>query len=164
MQMIFLSPGWTLLLCFLLWPVFQLVPVAVCLAMPDRLFDPRKFPYRSVCWEAEGRVYRRYLRVDRWKPLLPDGGALFKKSVRKRHLDCRSPAELDRFLTESCRGELTHWLAILPVGVFALFTPVGVFLLMILYALVINLPCIIAQRYNRPRVASLRANLQRNGR
>jgi glycosyl-4,4'-diaponeurosporenoate acyltransferase len=154
MPLIPLSPGWMILLCFLLWPVFQLVPVAVCLAMPDRLFRPTRFPYHPFRWESGGRIYRRYLKVERWKQFLPDGGALFRKGVRKRHLDCRDPEELERFLIESCRGELTHWLAMMPVGVFALFTPVGVFLLMILYALVINMPCIIAQRYNRPRIAS----------
>ncbi|MHB8963883.1 MAG: glycosyl-4,4'-diaponeurosporenoate acyltransferase CrtO family protein [Saccharofermentanales bacterium] len=160
MQRIFLPGGLTVLLCFLLWTIFQLLPVLLCLRMPDRMFRYQKFIYRTFRWEDGGRIYGRVLKVHRWKKLLPDGGGLFKKGLRKRNIDCRSSAALERFLTESCRGELSHWLAILPVWVFGLFTPVGVFLIMILYALVINMPCIIAQRFNRPRIAVLLVRLK----
>lgn len=48
-----------------------------------------------------------------------------------------------------------HWLGILPFWVFGLFAPPGVIWIMLAYALIVNLPCIIAQRYNRPRVYAL---------
>ncbi|MEN6550544.1 MAG: glycosyl-4,4'-diaponeurosporenoate acyltransferase, partial [Candidatus Cryosericum sp.] len=44
------------------------------------------------------------------------------------------------------------WLAIFPFWVFWFFTPPTVPWLMLGYALAVNLPCIVVQRYNRPRV------------
>jgi glycosyl-4,4'-diaponeurosporenoate acyltransferase len=50
---------------------------------------------------------------------------------------------------------MIHWLAILPFRVFGFFTPPIVILYMLIYALAINMPCIIAQRYNRPRIVRI---------
>ncbi|MEA5061120.1 MAG: hypothetical protein VB015_01720 [Erysipelotrichaceae bacterium] len=60
-----------------------------------------------------------------------------------------------QFLIESARGELTHWLAILPFWVFGFFAPSYIIPIMLAYALIVNLPCIIVQRYNRPRIKKL---------
>ena len=78
-----------------------------------------------------------------------------KRSYKKRNLTDYSEENLKRFLIETSRGELTHWLGILPFLVFGLFAPPFVIWIMLLYALIVNLPCIIAQRYNRPRVYAL---------
>jgi glycosyl-4,4'-diaponeurosporenoate acyltransferase len=64
---------------------------------------------------------------------------------------------LETFVIETCRAELTHWLAMVPVPVFFLWNkwPVGVF--MIFYALAANMPCILVQRYNRARLVRVLA-------
>ena len=88
--------------------------------------------------------------------MLPDGGSIWgKKGFKKRQLADLSNENLNRFLTESARGELTHWLAIFPFWVFGFFAPPQVVWMMLVYALLINLPCIMAQRYNRPRIRRL---------
>ena len=62
---------------------------------------------------------------------------------------------MERFLLKSCRAELGHLLAITPFWVFGFFLPpIGIFI-MLLYAIIINVPCIFAQRYNRPRIKAL---------
>lgn len=156
MQIIFLPGVWMLLLCFLLWPIFQLSAVFLCLNLPDRFFLPDGFFFRSHPFEKGGRIYDVLFRVSRWKHLLPDGGSLWKKrGYKKKHLESCSEANLNRFLIESARGEMSHWLAIFPFWVFGLFTPPIVPWMMLAYALAVNLPCIIAQRYNRPRVKNL---------
>ncbi|MHB1454806.1 MAG: glycosyl-4,4'-diaponeurosporenoate acyltransferase CrtO family protein [Saccharofermentanales bacterium] len=160
MQIFYWPAGLTVIICFLLWLIFQLAPVLICLKLPDSIFQHAKFIFRTFRWEDEGRIYSRLFQVQRWKKRLPDGGALFGKGLRKKQIDCHSLPALDRFLTESCRGELSHWLAILPVWVFGLFTPPGVLLIMIVYALALNMPCIIAQRFNRPRICALSTRLR----
>ncbi len=156
MQIIFLSEALTIILCFLVWPVLQVGAALICLNMPDRCFLPDGFFFRTHRFEKGGQLYDRIFKVSRWKHLLPDGGMVCKKrGFKKKRLDSFTEDNLNRFLVESARGELTHWLAILPFWIFGFFAPARVIWYMLLYALLINIPCIIAQRYNRPRVHRL---------
>ena len=153
MQVIFLPVGWMVALCFIVWPVLQVGAAFIALFLPDRIYTPDRFFFKAHRFEREGRIYDQIFKVSRWKHLLPDGGMVWKKhGYAKKHLTDFSPQNLSRFLIESARGELTHWLAILPFWVFGFFTPPGVVWLMLLYALAVNMPCILAQRYNRPRI------------
>jgi glycosyl-4,4'-diaponeurosporenoate acyltransferase len=94
--------------------------------------------------------------VHKWKRFLPDGGAFVKGGFRKKTVRV-DPDGLSRYLTESCRGELTHWLAILPFWIFGFFLPGKLIWLMLSYAIVVNIPCIVVLRYNRPRVSGILA-------
>jgi glycosyl-4,4'-diaponeurosporenoate acyltransferase len=133
-----------------------LAAALICLNLPDRFFSPDSFLFRSHILERDERLYNRLFGVRRWKHLLPDGGNILKKQgFRKKKLDDFSEETLQRFLIESARGELTHWFAIFPFWLFWLFTPPIVPWIMLVYALLVNIPCIIAQRYNRPRVLRL---------
>ena len=153
MRVIFLSEVLTIILCFVAWPVLQVTAALICLYLPDRYFSPDSYFFRTHRFEKEGRIYDHIFRVSRWKHLLPDGGAILKKrGFKKKKLEGHSKEYLNRFLVESARGELTHWLAILPFWIFGFFTPPQVIWYMLVYALLVNLPCIIAQRYNRPRI------------
>lgn len=87
-----------------------------------------------------------------------------KKGYKKRELDNFSEENLVRFLRESCRAELTHWLVILPFWVFGFFLTATETWVMLLYGLLANLPCIIVQRYNRPRFLKLLEKTQSNQR
>lgn len=156
MRVIYLSETWTILLCFIVWMLIQVSAAIFCLRLPDSCLSPDSFFFKTHFFEKEGQIYDRFFRVRKWKQCLPDGGAVWKKrGFRKRNLKNFSPEYLNRFLIESVRGELTHWLAIIPFWVFGFFTPPGVVWIMLLYALLVNLPCIITQRFNRPRLQRL---------
>ena len=156
MRILFLSDGWTIALCFIVWPVLQVLAALTCLKISDRRFSPQSIPFRTYTFEKDGYIYDRIFRVSRWKHLLPDGGmVLNKKGFKKKHLVDISEETLNRFLVESARGELTHWLAILPFWIFGFIAPTKVIWYMLIYTLLVNFPCIIAQRYNRPRVQKL---------
>ena len=160
MQVFFLNPYITISLFIIIWAVVPLLLAYLCVKLPDRMFEPERFLWRAHGWEREGQVYETIFHVKRWKHLLPDGGGVWKKhAYKKRSLTDYSEKNLHRFLVESARGELTHWLGILPFCVFGLFAPPVVIWIMLGYALVVNLPCIIAQRYNRPRVLALLTRL-----
>ena len=160
MQIFFPSTALTIALFFAIWAIVPLLLAWVCLHLPDRLFSQRRFFWRSHRWEHGGRVYETVFRIRSWKHLLPDGGNVWKsRGYQKRKLADYSEANLNRFLVESARGELTHWLGILPFWVFGLFAPPFVIWIMLFYALIVNLPCILAQRYNRPRIEALRRRL-----
>jgi glycosyl-4,4'-diaponeurosporenoate acyltransferase len=129
--------------------------------LPIRLFSPRQWLYRARGWERGGRVYERHLGVKRWKDWLPDGAALFAGGFRKAGLEAASLEHLQRFERETCRGEAVHWAVLATSGFFFLWNPWGAGLLMIVYAVAANLPCILIQRYNRLRLA--RAIATRSG-
>ena len=67
----------------------------------------------------------------------------------------RSPEYCRLFIKETCRAELFHWLVFALAPLFYLWNEWRVATLMIPYALLANVPCIIAQRYNRPRLTRM---------
>ncbi len=156
MQVFFLSEPVTILLFVVIWAVVPMVLAFLCLYLPDRFFEPAILFWRSRAFEKNGQFYEQVFHVRKWKHLLPDGGNVWKKrGYQKKNLSDFSEENLHRFLIETSRGELVHWLGILPFWVFGFFAPPGVIWIMLAYALIVNLPCIIAQRYNRPRIYEL---------
>ena len=162
MQIFYFSDSQTLILFFILWPAFQVSAALISLRMKDSYFSYRSPLYRSRKWEKNGQIYQQIFRVRSWKRYLPDGGALLKGGYAKKHLDFPSKERLEKYLLESCRAELAHELAILPFWIFGFFAPPKVILFMFLYSIAVNMPCIITQRFNRPRVARLLERVRNN--
>ncbi|MHB0856368.1 MAG: glycosyl-4,4'-diaponeurosporenoate acyltransferase CrtO family protein [Anaerolineae bacterium] len=151
MRLVTLPTVWTVALDFVAWFIIHLGVAYLSLKLPDRLLDHHLWLYRSRPWERGGSIYQRLLHVRRWKRWLPDGAALFGRAVDKR-IRSRRDDHLETWILESCRAELCHWMAIAPALLFFLWNPPGVGVFMVVYAIGFNTPCIIAQRYNRPRV------------
>jgi glycosyl-4,4'-diaponeurosporenoate acyltransferase len=150
-----LSAGWLVALDAGAWLVIHLGVSFFASRLPLSWFDPDGWPYRTRDWEHGGRVYDRVFLIRAWKRLLPDGAALFRAGFRKRRMSGRSPQYCRTFARETCRAELCHWLAFALVPAFFLWNPSYVAWLMVPYALASNLPCIVAQRFNRPRLVAL---------
>ncbi len=155
MQIIELTPICTLALCIILWPVIQAAISILCLLIKDKHLSNSSFIFKTHSWEAGGEIYNRFFKIRKWKKFLPDGAAVLKSGYKKKHLNNSSIENLEKFVIESCRAELQHWLSILPFWIFGLFAPTYILKYMLIYALIVNLPCAIAQRYNRPRVVNL---------
>ncbi len=156
MPILVLPPLPSLLLYTALWIIFQFGAAFIALRIiPDSFYRYDKGIFKPFAFEKNGQIYRRLFRVHRWKKYLPDGAAISKKGYRKKKLPPPQPDNLEKFLLESCRAEMTHLIAIFPFWVFIFIGSPLIVVLMLIYALLINLPCIIAQRYNRPRLARL---------
>jgi len=102
-------------------------------------------------FEVGGGWYQRRLRVKTWKRWLPEAGRAFG-GRSKRHLPAGGEGGLPTFLAECRRAERTHWLILAATPVFALWNPPGLFLAMVGFALVANIPCLFVLRYNRARL------------
>jgi glycosyl-4,4'-diaponeurosporenoate acyltransferase len=151
--------GWTIALFAAIWFLLHLAASVICHRVNEKYLTIDAALFKSRTWEQEGKIYDRFLRVKKWKKLLPEI-YLFRQGEFKGALYNQEPgagrkALLEQYLLESCRAELSHWLAILPFWIFGFFAPPAVILYMLLYALAANLPCIIVQRFNRPRIARL---------
>jgi glycosyl-4,4'-diaponeurosporenoate acyltransferase len=121
--------------------------------MPLDRFFPGGWIYRTRNWELKGSFYSRYVAIRKWKHLLPDGSPLLgEKGFPKKHLGKKNTEYMNLFLQETCRAELTHWVIMLFGPFFFLWNPLWVGFLMIAYAIIENLPLVMAQRYNRIRL------------
>jgi len=109
--------------------------------------------------EREARVYLG-IRVHTWKRLLPDAGGWFKRNGRKDALIVKDVTVLQQFVIESRRAEMVHWLVFALAPTFFLWNPAPVAWLMVGFGVLINVPCLIALRYNRRRVVLLIARVE----
>ena len=115
---------------------------------------------RTRRFETAAR-YRRWLRINRWKDKVPEAGGLFRGGVSKSELPSYDDAGLQLFVRETRRAELGHWWALCCGPLFVLWNPPLAAALLIGYGVVVNLPFIVIQRYNRIRT---RAVIERRSR
>ena len=110
---------------------------------------------RQRSFEAGGRWYRDRLRIHRWKDRLPEAGALFAGGLSKRRLPAYDADGLELFARETRRAELAHWWAMSCGPLFALWNPPLATALLVAYGVLVNLPFVLIQRYNRFRIEAL---------
>ncbi len=123
-------------------------------ALPRRWFSPQGVFWRPFSWEKEGRIYRK-VGIERWKDHLPDASRHARDMEPKTLSGDRTAAHLLRLVQETCVAELIHWLLwlISPVLLLVMKRPWSI-VMTVLYGLS-NLPFILIQRYNRPRLLRL---------
>ena len=125
--------------------------------LPKRWFHPDRGPWRSFVFEKEGRLYER-LKIKRWQNFLPDMSRILPGVMPAKKMGVGyTAAQLDTMIRETCVAELTHvllCLAALPCLV--LWRGPGGAAVFGVYVLG-NLPFILIQRYNRPRLRRLYA-------
>ena len=148
-----LPSGWVMALNVAGWPIIQLGLAWAFMRTPVTRFNPPA----SRPWERGGRCYERVFGIKRWKDWLPDAARWFGGGFAKGALAGTDPDYLRRFIVETWRGELCHWCALGCAPVFFLWNPWWADLIMVSYAVLANLPCILAQRYNRLRLWRLLA-------
>ncbi len=125
-------------------------------ALPRAHFSAGKFPYRTAEWEKNGRVYER-LGIKRWKDLMPDMSRIMPDMVKKkltRNIVCGEG--YDTLIRETCVAECVHyWLIALSAGIFLFWRGALAAAFWLVYNVLGNVPFIIIQRYNRPRLVLL---------
>ena len=144
-----------LLINLILGAVWHCGSFFLCVAMPLNHFSPDRWLYRPHRWEKEGRFYSDVLHINKWKDHLPQHTG--KNGFSKSHLDSVSVEYIDRFISETCRGEWNHTTNCLFTAVlFIINTPIMGLLLSVLLVAG-NFPFIFIQRYNRFRLQKLRS-------
>ena len=123
--------------------------------LPRAWFRPDRRPFRPGRWESP--IFERVLAVRRWKSWLPDAAPWFG-GFPKATLRSRDSAYLAAFQAETCRGEAAH---LAQTGALLLCLgwnpwPVAASVI-IAYAFLANLPCVIVQRHTRRRIGRLLA-------
>ncbi len=124
--------------------------------LPKDWFDSRAFPYAAFPFERGGKLYDK-IQIKKWQNRLPDMSKILPFLMPPKRMTAKMDANtLRRMLQETCVAEFIHWLLFL--GGFGLCRllpwPWGLILALV-YNLLGNLPFILIQRYNRPRLQRL---------
>lgn len=140
---------------FIIWPIIMTVPAYIFYKMPKHKFNPNSFLFKKTFFEKDGLIYEKVFFVKKWKHLLPDGAALVKNGFRKKKLKNASKEYINDFIIETCKAEATHIAPIFLSFLFAIYNPPYIVLIMFIFAVITNIPCIIVQRYNRIRLVNM---------
>jgi glycosyl-4,4'-diaponeurosporenoate acyltransferase len=125
-----------------------------------RRLDHDTWVTRPRAFEQGGRFYERKLRIRSWKDRLPEAGATFRGGFSKSRIEGRSDAHLLRFVAETRRAEYVHWANAAAGPLFIVFVPLWIVGVMTTFGLLVHLPFIAIQRYNRARLQRTLARRQ----
>lgn len=124
--------------------------------LPKRWFRGDRFPFRSFSFERDGKIYDR-IRIKTWQNKVPDMSRILPKVMPAKRLAGNGKEGLPRMVQETCVAEFIHaLLSVLSLFCLYLWPGVGGAVIVVLYVLG-NLPYILIQRYNRPRLMKLLA-------
>ncbi len=121
--------------------------------LPKHWFHSDAFPFR--CGEKEARFYR-LLRVKDWQSKVPDMSKIFVRIMPPKRINAETLTDLPRMLAETCVAELIHvMLSLAGLACLWIWPGPGGALFTAAYLLLGNVPFILIQRYNRPRLQKL---------
>jgi len=141
--------------CFWYFIITGVIAFFVGRLLPKKWFRADMFPYRSYKFEQEGRIYDK-LNIRKWQNKVPDMSKILPFMMPAKNLSGNFRERLPRMLQETCVAELIHTLNCF-AGLYCLklYPGIGGVIILILYITLFNLPFIIIQRYNRPRLQRL---------
>lgn len=141
------------LLCLIYAATLGLVSFLLGRELPKSWLHPDQFPFRTYAWEEN---LWKALKIRSWQAKVPDMSKVFPKLMPAKALTQKTAQDLPLMIQETCVAELTHGLLCL-AGLFLLklWPGVGGILLTVIYIVFGNLPFLLIQRYNRPRLQRL---------
>ncbi len=148
------APWLMLTLNVLIWPIAHIAIARYTLKLPDQQFQRDTWLYRLKGFETV-RYFVKILKIRFWKRWIPDGATIFNEGFKKKKLLGTQTEYLVLFIQETRRAEYSHLLQIFPALIFFIFNSFFVSMIMVVYALVFNVPLMILQRYNRLRFLTL---------
>lgn len=122
--------------------------------IPRAYINYSRFPFKEYRFERGGKLYHIF-GIEKWKLKLPDISEYIKSVFPKKveHEAARDSLYFARFANETCVSELVHFVLILISPVYILLNwDMDWGIAVMLIDIVVNIPFIMVQRYNRPRL------------
>lgn len=146
--------------CLLYIAALGVVFFVVGRLVPKSWFKADHFPWR--CYSYEQAIWKA-LRVKQWQAKVPDMSRIFTNIMPAKKLKRQTLSDLPRMIQETCVAEWTHGiLSIAGLAMLWFWTGIGGICMTAVYILLGNLPFIVVQRFNRPRLQKLLLKQQRN--
>ncbi len=139
----------------LIWFSLHMLAVYICHKTPDKVYAKYRAWFRPRGWEQGGQVYKRWFFIHRWKHLFPDGGQINDRGFAKARLESSQTAYLGTFVLETMRAEAIHWLGLGSLVIYCLLHPFPFGLFWAVGLTIFDIPFIMIQRHNRPRLERL---------
>ena len=146
--------------CFMYLCLIGILGFFIGRILPKGWFHPDGILFRTCAFEKNGTIYNR-LKVKRWMNKVPDMSRILPGMMPPKSLSPGiGPKQLDLAIRETCIAEFVH-LALGLLGFFCvlIWEGIGGRILALLY-LIGNLPYIIIQRYNRPKLMRVAERLR----
>ncbi|MBQ6504577.1 MAG: hypothetical protein IJI57_11760 [Flexilinea sp.] len=123
--------------------------------------DPEGFLFKERAWELGGKIYEK-LHIKSWQARIPDVSQVLRRWMPQKKLNVGFTAETVRtMISETCTAEAVHSLLNLAgLWLLGLWRGVGGVVMYLIYVILGNLPFILVQRYNRPRLKALLTHLE----
>lgn len=123
--------------------------------IPQCWLEPQKGIFKCFPVEQEGKLYER-IGIKRWQKKVPDMSRVLPFMMPPKNLLGDYQSRLPVMIRETCKAELTHCLlCVAGLPVLGILPGLGGVAVYLLYVTVFNLPYILIQRYNRPRLIRL---------
>ncbi len=136
----------------LYWFIVQMVIAQLGTRISYKYLEKDNIYFRTWNFEQEGRLWQQLVKVQYWKRHLPDGKHINPNIVSKTTFDISNNMnEIRQFILETRRAELVHLLSIIPIIAFFKSSK-SVKIINLFYVIIANVPCVIVQRYNRPKL------------
>lgn len=127
--------------------------------LPKKWFQYDKFPYVIYQFENDGRIYER-IKIRSWQAKIPDMSRIFPKLMPAKKFNYNDVHRLPEMIQETCIAEFIHVLLCF-AGLHCIsIWEVGGTILAILNVIG-NLPFVLVQRFNRPRLVRLMKNTEK---
>lgn len=140
----------------LFWIVVHFLSSILVHFIPDKFYNYKNIIFREKKIENKGLLYKKYLFIHKWKDKIPEAGKFLPlHPFSKKHFESKKKEYIERFIRETCRGELAHILPFFFLPICFIWNPLLASIMMSLYAILSNTPFILVQRYNRIRLVKL---------
>ena len=128
--------------------------------LPKNWFCDDKFPFKCFEFERGGKIYEK-LGIKSWQDKVPDMSKILPKAMPAKSLENHSCEQLKIMIRETRVAEFVH-LVLCLLGLYCrkIWKGKGGAILTFIYVVICNLPFIVIQRYNRPRLERLLARKQ----
>ena len=127
--------------------------------MPKRWIKPEKGWFRSFSFEKNGAVYEK-LGIRKWQNRVPDMSRILPFMMPAKNLSGDYEDRLPVMIQETCVAELVHIVVcVLGLPCLWMWPGAGGVIVTAIFIGLLNLPFILIQRYNRPRLIRLQQKL-----
>lgn len=141
--------------CVIYLAVTGLLSFVIGRLIPPGKMNWQHFPFRPLHGERNGLIYKK-IGIHRWQDKVPDMSRIFLNLMPQKKIKSVDQNSLLIMIQETCIAELIHTVLCL-TGLYCmkLWRGIGGIILAMLNVVLFNLPFILIQRYNRPRLVRL---------
>ena len=128
--------------------------------IPKRWIRPEKGWFRSFACERSGAVYEK-LGIRRWQNKVLDMSRILPCLMPAKNLSGDYEERLPVMIQETCVAEIVHiTVSVAGLRCLWMWPGIGGITVTAIHIVLLNLPFILIQRYNRPRLIRLQKKLQ----